>query len=222
MRESAVNNGRKLRENGQLMTLHLGAARATAGYPTSAGPAIIGRTMTEQPMISDVHFEQTAERLKIILPVRRKWPFLILYSILALAWVVMLIWGVVYLIQMLFSGQSYRFLFALMIVIFLLILFRFGKFLMRQWAQFLSNREIIFINREELIVRRPVSIWGNTDVYDMAHVTHFYQADSPKALAFDYGYRHIYVAEALTAEARQALLRHLNETYFPNHYEDED
>src|SRR5690606_18788715 len=119
------------------------------------------------PMISDVHFEQTAERLKIILPVRRKWPFLILYSILALAWVVMLIWGVVYLIQLLFSGQSYRFLFALMIVIFLLILFRFGKFLMRQWAQFLSNREIIFINREELIVRRPVSIWGNTDVYDM-------------------------------------------------------
>ncbi len=173
-------------------------------------------------MISDVHFEQTPERLKIVLPVRRQWPFLILYSILAVSWMVMMVWGVVFLVQILFSGQSYRFLFALMIVIMLLILFRFGRFLMRQWAQFFSNREILFINREELIVRRPVSIWGNTDVYDMAHVAHFYQADHPKALAFDYGYRHIYVGEALTADARQALLRHLNQTYFPNYDQDEE
>lgn len=196
------------------------APRQTSRYPASDGPAIIGRTMTELPMISDVHFEQTAERLKIVLPVRRKWPFLIIYSLLALAWVVMLVWGVIFLVQILFSGQSYRFLFALMIVILLLILLRFGKFLMRQLAQFLSNREVIFINREELIVRRPVSIWGNTDVYDMAHVTHIYEAESPRALAFDYGYRHIYVGEALAADARQALMRHLNQTYFPNHYED--
>lgn len=191
-------------------------------YPSLTAPGIIGRTMTEHPMISDVHFEQSEERLKVVLPVRRKWPFLILYSILAFLWVVMAAWGLIFLVQILFSGQSYRFLFALMIAILLLILFRFGKFLFRQWSHYISNREILFINREELIVRRPVSIWGNTDVYDMAHVTHIYDAPGPAALGFDYGYRHIYVGEALTAEARQALRRHLNQTYFPNYFEDDD
>lgn len=173
-------------------------------------------------MISDVHFEQTPERLKIVMPLRRKWLFLIPYSILAFSWMVMVVWGLVYLVQILFSRQSYRFVFALMIIVLLLILLSFGKFLMRQWAHYLSNREIVFINREELIVRRPVSIWGNTDAYDMAHVTHFYQADKPLALAFDYGYRHIYVGEALTAAGRHALLQYLNQTYFPGYDEDED
>lgn len=189
-------------------------------YPASAGLGIINCLMTEQPMISDVHFEQTPERLKVALPLRRKWPFLILYSILALTWLGMMAWGVIYLVQILFSGQRYRFLFGLIIIIMLLVLFRFGKFLMRQWAHYLSNREILFINREELIVRRPVSIWGNTDVYDMAFVTPFYETKSPEALAFDYGYRHIYLGEALTADARQALRRHLNQTYFPDKIQD--
>lgn len=178
--------------------------------------------MIEQPMINGVHFEQTPERLKIVLPLRRKWPFLVSYSALALSWIVMMIWGSVYLVQILFSGQRYRFIFALMILVLLLILFRFGKFLMRQWAHYLSGREVVFIDREELIVRRPISIWGNTDVYDMAHVTHFYATDSPKALTFDYGYRHIHIGEALTEAGRQALLRYINQIFFPDHYEGED
>lgn len=170
-------------------------------------------------MISDVHFEQSPERLKVVLPIKRHWPYLILYSILALLWIVMMVWGAIYLLQILFSSQSYRFIFALMIAVLLVILFRFGKFLFRQWATYLSAREILFINLEELIVRRPVSIFGNTDVYDMAHVTPFYEAANPPSLAFDYGYRHIHLGEALAPEARRALRDHLNHTYFPTHRE---
>ncbi len=164
-------------------------------------------------MISGVHFEQTPERLKIVLPVARKWGYLLVYTALVVAWLGMLIGGLVYIVRILGSGAGYRFVFAVMIVILLVILFRFGRFLWRQWATFVSNREVLLVNPEELIVRRPVSIWGNTDVYDMAHVSPFYESAKPPALAFDYGYRHIYVGEALTAEARQALAQFLNQQY---------
>lgn len=167
------------------------------------------------PMISDVHFEQTPERLKIVLPIRRKWPYLVLYSTLMVVWVGMLVWGLIFLVQVLRSGESYRFVFAVMILILMLIFYRFGRFLRRQWAHFFSGREVIFINVEELIVRRPVSIWGNTDVYDMQYVTPFYESDVPPALVFDYGNRHIHIGEALTPEARAALGQFLNQIYFP-------
>jgi hypothetical protein len=166
------------------------------------------------PMISQVHFEQTAERLKIVIPVRRNWPYLLIYSVLVFMWLGMMVWGSIFLGQILFSGQSYRFLFAAMIVIMLLVLFRFGRFLGRQWATYLTDREVVFVNQEELIVRRPVSIWGNTDVYDMQHVTPVYLAGDGDTLAFDYGNRHVYFGGGLTNEARQALLQFLNRTYF--------
>lgn len=167
-------------------------------------------------MISAVRFEQTPERLKIVLPIRRNWPLLTIYTVLGITWFAMLIGGLIFTVRIAFSGESYALVFAVMLLGFLLILFRFGRFLLRQWATYLSNREILFINREELIVRRPVSIWGNTDVYDMQFVTPFYMSNKPQAVAFDYGYRHIYVAEALLPEARVALRQFLNDTYFAN------
>lgn len=170
-------------------------------------------------MISGVHFEQTPDRLKIVLAARRKWPFLILYSVLVLMWLVMLVWGVVYLVQILRSGAAYRFVFGIMIVVLLVVLYRFGRFLLRQWATYLSNREVIFLNSEEVIVRRPVSIWGNTDVYGLEHASPFYESRSPAALAFDYGYRHVYFGEALAADARAALKQYLNQQYFPGQAE---
>ena len=173
-------------------------------------------------MIRAVRFEQSPERLKIVLPIKRNWPLLIIYTILACAWFVMMIGGLAFVVSIAFSGESYAFVFVVMLLIGLFILFRFGRFLFRQWATYLSNREILFVNREELIVRRPVSIWGNTDVYDMQYVTPFYLSEKPAALAFDYGYRHVYVGEALQPEARKSLRQFLNATYFPNSAGDED
>jgi MFS family permease len=167
------------------------------------------------PMISGVHFEQMPERLKIVLPAARKWGYLAVYSLLVVAWLVMMLGGLIFIVRILASGAGYRWVFTIMILILLAILFRFGRFLWRQWAAFASNREVLLVNPEELIVRRPVSIWGNTDAYDMAHVSPFYESANPQALAFDYGYRHVYVGEALTSEARQALAQFLNQQYLP-------
>lgn len=174
------------------------------------------------PIISDVHFEQSPNRLKIVLPVRKNWPFLILYSVLALMWIVMMVWGIIFLVRIVLSNEGYRFVFAAMILILLFILFRFGRFLFRQWAQYLSNREVLFINLEELIVRRPISIWGNTDAYDMKHVSPFYESVSPPALAFDYGYHHIYIGEGISPEGRKDLRQYLNDVYFPGRVEESE
>ncbi len=173
-------------------------------------------------MISGVHFEQKPERLKITLPVKRHWPLLIVYTILALTWLAMTIGGLIFTVQVMLSGERYRFVFAVMLLIGLLIMLRFGRFLSRQWAYYLSNREILFINPQVLIVRRPVSIWGNTDAYDMKHVKPFYESVRPPALAFDYGSHHVYTGEALTPEARASLRQFLNAQYFPGQDDEDD
>jgi hypothetical protein len=173
------------------------------------------------PMISGARFEQSPQRLKIVLPVRRDWVLFAIYSILEVMWVVMLVGGLVFLARIAFSGERWAFVFALMLLVLLLILFRFGRFLSRQWATYAANREILFINREELILRRPISIWGNTDTYGMEHVTPFYLSEKPRAVTFDYGYRHVFFGEALQPEAQTALCQFLNSTYFPDHDEDE-
>jgi hypothetical protein len=173
------------------------------------------------PLISDVRFEQSPQRLKIVLPVQRNWPLFAIYSILEVTWLVMLVGGLVFLARVAFSGERYAFVFSIMLLVLLLVLFRFGRFLSRQWANYATNREILFINREVLIVRRPISIWGNTDAYDMQHVSPFYLSDKPRALAFDYGHRHVYVGESLRPEAQAGLRQFLNSTYFPGQDEDE-
>jgi hypothetical protein len=172
------------------------------------------------PMISGAHFEQMPDKLKITLPVKRNWPFLVIYTLLVLMWLGMMGYGVIFLARILFSGESYRFVFAVMILILLFILFRFGRFLFRQWGEYLSNREILFINADELIVRKPVSIWGNTTAYDMQHVSPWYISEKQRSLAFDYGSHHISIGEGLLPEARQALRRFVNRIYFPGQTED--
>lgn len=191
------------------------------GYPTVDRPVIIPRIMLDKlPMISGAHFEQMPDKLKITLPVKRNWPFLVIYTLLVVMWLGMMGYGVIFLGRILFSGESYRFVFAVMIIILMFILFRFGRFLFRQWGEYLSNREIVFINTEELIVRKPVSIWGNTTAYDMQYVSPFYASEKYGALAFDYGSRHIYIGEGLAPEAQQSLRGFLNRIYFPGQLED--
>lgn len=173
------------------------------------------------PIITDIHFEQSPERLKIVMPLRRHWPYLLIYTILATLWTVMMIGGFIFAIQLVRSGARYTFVFVIMVLIFLFILYRFGRFLFRQWAHYLAGREVLFINLEELILRRPISIWGNTDVYDIQHISGIKESAKPVALTFDYGYRHIYFGEGITAGARTELGRFLNERYFPTQGDEE-
>ena len=167
------------------------------------------------PILTDVHFEQTPERLKIVLPVKRNWPMTILYSVMVAIWLGMMIYGIIYTIRIAFSGESYAIVFTIMLVVFLYLLYRFGRYLLRQWAYFVANREIVFINKERLILRRPISIFGNTDAFDMAHVTPFYMSEKPAGPAFDYGYRHYYYGAGLSPQSASALIDYLNRQYFP-------
>lgn len=166
------------------------------------------------PLISNVHFEQSPERIKIVLPVERHWAFLILYTVMVMMWLALLVGGLVFTFRdIAFSGERYAFVFTIMLLTGLFILFRFGRHLGRQWANYLANREILFVNPEELIIRRPVSIFGNTDVYGMEHISGFYIAEKPQSAAFDYGARHIYFGEALTAPAQAELVQFLNRRF---------
>lgn len=178
--------------------------------------------MDKLPIITDVHFEDNAERLKVVMPIKRNRPLAITYTTLFILWLLTMVWGVVYTIRVAFSGERYAFVFTLMLLILLFVYYRFGGFIRRQWAHFVSPRELLFINKERLILRRPVSIWGNTDAYDMQHVGPFYLADKPQSLAFDYGHQHIYFGEGLGREAQKSLRQALVGRYFPGSGEDED
>lgn len=174
------------------------------------------------PLITGVHFEQTPERLKIVLPVQRNVILIVLYTILVLLWIGMMIGGLVFGYQMAFSGERYAIVFTIMILVFLFILYRFGRYLWKQWASLVANRQIMFINNEELILRRPVSIWGNTDVYDMEHVQPFYVAEESGVPTFDYGYRHVAFGEPLSQYGASELVRFLNARYFPGSSGDQE
>jgi hypothetical protein len=169
------------------------------------------------PLISDVHFEQSPERLKVVMPVKRHWTYAAIYSLLYLVWIAMMVAGVVYVIRIAFSGERYAFVFTIILLALGYIFFRFGGFIRRQWAYYLAPREILFINKERLILRRPISVWGITDAYDMKHVSPFSMSEAGDAIAFNYGSRKVHFAEALLPEARRLLAKTLNGRFFPDH-----
>ena len=178
--------------------------------------------MDKLPIIKDVHFEENAERLKVVMPIKRNRPLATVYTILLLLWLVTIVWGLVFTVRIAFSGERYAFVFTLMLLLLIYVYYRFGGFIRRQWAHFVAPRELLFINRERLILRRPVSIWGNTDAFDMQHVSPIYLGEKTQALAFDYGHQHIYFGEGLGSESQRTLRQALNGRYFPAAVSDDE
>jgi hypothetical protein len=93
--------------------------------------------------------------------------------------------------------------------------------LWRQWQYFAADREILFVNQSRLIMRRPVSLLGLTDAFDMAHVSPFYVSEKHHCPAFDYGYQNIYFGRDLPPKAAEQLVLFLNGRFFP-HLDDDD
>ena len=159
-----------------------------------------------------ITFEEKPEWLKVTLPERRNWLSFSIFSVALLGWVGMLGWIVYFL-------ATER---AIHIVLFLLLLgwlgiwLWFGRFLWTRWQYYAADREILFINAEQLIVRRPVSILGITDNYDMRYVSPFYFSDKHNCPAFDYAFQHVYFGHHLTADEVQQLIAKLNALYFPD------
>ncbi len=170
------------------------------------------------PQIGNIVFEPLEERLKIVIPEPRNWLIVALLNLALLAWLVGAVWMVIFTVQDVFgAGGRYPLAFPVLMLIWLYLWYRLGKVLWNRWQYFVANREILFINQEELIVRRPVSILGLTDAYGMDHVSPFYYSDKHKCPAFDYGFQHVYFAQKLTETEGNALVAFLNGRFFPDY-----
>ena len=177
--------------------------------------------MTTTLNIDDVIFEESEDRLKIVIPLKRRWPYLLIYSILLLLWFGMLIYGLIYTWQIAFSGERFAFAFAVMLVIFLFVLYRLGKVIWRQWQYYVANREILFLYEDHMIVRRPVSLFGITTGYDREYVRPFYFDEKRNSAAFEYGHLYVLIGQTLERLEAEKLIGFLNGRYFPD-YEDDD
>ena len=76
--------------------------------------------------------------------------------------------------------------------------------------------ENVFIDEEQLVIRRPVSILGLTWAYDLNHVSRLYYSKQHKCPAFDYAYLHVYFGRSLNEEQAQFVIGELNDRYFPD------
>jgi hypothetical protein len=121
------------------------------------------------PDIKDVTFEESNGRLKVVIPVRFTWWLFGLYTFGLIVWLAMLVAVLIYLLR----GLSSSFVLTLILILWLIVWFWFGRFLSGRWQFHAANREILFIDDEQLILRRPVSIFGLTDSYDIHHVSPF-------------------------------------------------
>ena len=174
------------------------------------------------PKIDNIHFEENNERLKMILPVKKHWVYLSLYTVMLLIWIGMLVYGLIFTWQMAFSGERFAFVFTVMLLGLLYLMVRLGRVVWGQWQFFAANREILFVHKEMLILRRPVSIFGMTTAFDRAHVTPFYFSDKHHCPAFDYGHQHIYFGQDLPADSARRLIGYLNARYYPAVDEDDE
>lgn len=161
--------------------------------------------------------EEQGERLKIVIPFGLSWPTFVLHTVAVLVWLGMLIAVLVYLLR----GLSSSFVLTVILLIWLLIWLWFGRFLWARWQYNAASREILFIDPEQIILRRPVSILGLTWTYDRSHVSRFYYSDQHDCPAFDYAYLHVYFGRSLPEEQAMYLIRELNGRYFPEEPEEE-
>jgi hypothetical protein len=164
---------------------------------------------------SRIELEKSPERLKVVLPVSRNWLLFSLFSICLLVWIAMLVGIVTAMLR-----ERYGFVLTVMLLVWLAVWLWFGRVLWRRWQYYAAGREILFVNEEQLIVRRPVSILGPTDAYDMSHVSPFYLSEKYHCPVFDYGYQHVYFGHSLDAEQAEELIAVLNSSYFPGAADD--
>lgn len=169
------------------------------------------------PDVKDVTFEESNGRLKVVIPVRFTWWLFGLYTFGLIVWLAMLVAVLIYLLR----GLSSSFVLTLILILWLIVWFWFGRFLSGRWQFHAANREILFIDDEQLILRRPVSIFGLTDSYDIHHVSPFYFSQRHSCPAFDYAFTHVYFGQSLAQEQALELIEHMNQWCFPEMVQEE-
>lgn len=167
------------------------------------------------PIIEGVTFEENPERLKITLSLRQNWLIVGFFTVCLLIWA-----GMLGKVVLSFFTTHYHLVLIIALVVWLGIWLYFGNVLWTQWQYYAAGREILYLNKEQLTLRRPVSWLGVTQVYDMKHVTPFYFSDKHACPAFDYAYQHVYFGQSLSLEEASPLLAYVNGRFFPNADED--
>ncbi len=170
--------------------------------------------------IPGVTLEENTERLKIVVPLKRKWIYLAVYSLLLATWLAMMVYGLIFTWQMAFSGARFAFAFTFLLLLLLLVLYRLGRTIWRQWQYFVAGREILFLFADHLVIRRPVSLLGITTAYDRPYIRPFYYDESQHSPAFEYGNLYVLFAVGLSQPDAEELVRFLNGRYFPDVDED--
>lgn len=171
--------------------------------------------MKEQVGMSSVNhflieYDNGLERSKVTIGIQRKWAILALYSFALIVWIAMLALFLIYLI----GGYSSSIVLSIIMLIWLVIWLGFGRFLWKRWQYHAAGREILFVDREQLIIRRPVSILGITTAYDMGHVSPLYFSDSHNCPAFDYAYLHVYFGQGLRSQHAEEIINSMNRRWF--------
>ena len=178
-------------------------------------------------MTEPISIEENADRVKIVLPLKRLWPFWLTYSLLLVVWIGGTFWAVRTLFEYARSGNyGFEGLFLLAWVIILIIIAGFwlwlGSMVWKRWQYYTARREILFFYVDKLIVRRPLSLLGVTDAYDREFVSSFKYDDKVHSAAFDYGSYRIPVGNTLSPETATALVTMINDRFFPNSDSDDD
>lgn len=176
------------------------------------------------PVIDGITFDTSrVDRLKVVLPIKRNWFLFLAYSLMLLTCIVLFFGGIIYAVRIAFSGARYAAGFVFLLILFLFAVYRLWKFVWRQWQFYAASREILFIDAQMLIVRRPVSILGITDAYDWQHVRPFSYNEKYNTPMFEYGQRKIFFGQSLSHEQADKLIWGLNDRYFPEYddYNDE-
>jgi hypothetical protein len=141
-----------------------------------------------------------------------------------LAWLGATLWMLVLLFSTSVSTLSTQFVIVWMVVLLIwaYVWYRLGRHVWRWWQFYAATREVLFVDPQVLIVRRPLSLLGVTDAYDMEHVSPFYYNDNYRAIAFDYGSRRGLFGDGLAHDAARTLIDFLNRRFHPYALEEDD
>ncbi len=175
-------------------------------------------------MTIPIAFEETPERTKIIVPLKRQWGYWLVYSLLLLSWLAGTFLAFRQFIGLVGGGLGFTGLLLLAYIVILLILLAgwvwLGRQIWRRWQYHMATREILFFYEDKLVVRRPLSLLGITEAYDRRHVSAFRFDSKINSPVFDYGSYRIPVGTTLAQEEAEAFVGQVNERFFADSYDE--
>jgi hypothetical protein len=172
----------------------------------------------------NILIEEEERWQKVIMPAEKSTFLFIFYSIAMILWAISTIWIIYQIFQPLGIDRPFmtKAIYRLIWFGLLVTWYWFAKnFLWGFWQYYAANREILFINEEEFIIRRPVSLLGVTNVYDMKHIEAIYHDEEKDSPTLQYGVQPVHFGQALSTKEGIELISMLTHRHF-SHLEDDE